>query len=298
MMAHTHLERAAAYMKQGARPLERARYEWEFEAGSVEAVLDALRAYQNKDGGFGHGLEPDIRLKDSSVIATTTALQIMSDLQLDPEHPMVAEAIRYLLDVYDTGKQGWEIVPYHVDQAPHAPWWNYRDLYDGWGNPNLEIVGYLYEFPHGPLEFREKITEHAVQYMLERSPLNEFHELLCALRMIERMPDEDLAQVLPKVDEMVSSCVSTDSSQWKQYVLTPLQIVRDEDSRYFSQFQEYIQTNLKHLMSNQQADGAWHPVWSWGQHEEAWEEAKQEWKGLLTLDAIRSLKRFEAYWTA
>lgn len=215
-------------------------------------------------------------------------------MKLDPEHPMITGAIRYLLDVYNTGKQGWDIVPYHVDQAPHAPWWEYREIYDGWGNPNLEIVGWLYHFPHGPLEFREKITEHAVQYLLERSPLNDAHELLCALRMLEYVPEEIAEQVIPQVDEMLTRCVSTDPDKWKEYVLMPLQVVNTPEARYYPLLKESIRDNIEHLLVEQQKDGAWHPVWNWGQHEEEWEQAKEEWKGILTLDAIRSLKRFGA----
>ena len=40
------------------------------------------RFFQNDDGGFGHGLEPDLRLAGSSVIVTTVALQHLRVLAL------------------------------------------------------------------------------------------------------------------------------------------------------------------------------------------------------------------------
>ena len=47
------------WMHRNARPLDLARWQYHFESGSAEAVLQSLSAYQNEDGGFGHGLEVD-----------------------------------------------------------------------------------------------------------------------------------------------------------------------------------------------------------------------------------------------
>ncbi|MCG7409080.1 hypothetical protein MH117_16805 [Paenibacillus sp. ACRRX] len=283
---------AVLFLKQEARPLERVLYEWEFEAGSVEAVIEQLALFQNKDRGFGKALEPDIRMNNSSVIATTVALQTMSYVNLPVEHPLAADAITYLLDAYQTGKQGWNIVPDEVDEHPRAPWWDYRDIYDGWGNPNLEIVGYLYEYPHVAMEFREKITEHAVQYLLDRSPLNEFHELLCTLRMAARLPQEELEHIRPQIETMVQQCVVVDPEAWNGYCLTPLQVADSPDSPYYEQFAAILPTNLEFLIRQQQPDGAWHPAWSWGQYESEWPQAKREWQGVLTLQALRTLRAY------
>lgn len=286
------MEQAVHYLKHRARPLERALFEWEFEEGSLEQVVEQLAAFQNKDQGFGHGLEPDIRMASSSIITTTVALQIMSHIKLPVEHPLVQGAMTYILDQYDTGKQGWEIVPHHIDEAPHAPWWTYRELDNGWGNPNLELVGYFYEFPYGPIEFRASITEHAVQYMTEESPLKEFHELLCALRLADRVPSEVLEPMQAAIDQMVGQCVQLDPAKWQEYCLTPLDVIENKSSRYYEQMKGSLAANVEHLLAQQQDDGAWHPRWSWGQHEEAWLQAKEEWKGVLTLNAMRSLRTF------
>lgn len=46
------------WMHRNARPLDLARWQYHFESGSAEAVLQSLSAYQNEDGGFGHGWRP------------------------------------------------------------------------------------------------------------------------------------------------------------------------------------------------------------------------------------------------
>ncbi|MFB5759843.1 hypothetical protein [Paenibacillus medicaginis] len=69
LLTRSEFERAAAFMKHEARSLERALFEYEFESGSFHAVLTELKIYQNEDGGFGNGLEPDLRCPESSALA-------------------------------------------------------------------------------------------------------------------------------------------------------------------------------------------------------------------------------------
>jgi hypothetical protein len=70
-------EQAKIFLNSKARKLERALFEFEFENGSKENVVDELKAYQNEDGGFGNGLEPDFRCKESSALATAIGLHYL-----------------------------------------------------------------------------------------------------------------------------------------------------------------------------------------------------------------------------
>ena len=47
------------FVLQRARPIDYARWCFEFEGASSDLVLDILSQYQNGDGGFGHALEAD-----------------------------------------------------------------------------------------------------------------------------------------------------------------------------------------------------------------------------------------------
>jgi hypothetical protein len=60
--------------------------------------------------------------------------------------------------------------------------------------------------------------------------------------------------------------------------------------------QDEVQLNLDHEVENQKEDGAWHPFWSWdNEYTKAWEIAKQEWKGVLTLKTLLSLKAYDRF---
>lgn len=55
------IAQASEFMRTNARLLDRRRFELLFANGSAEAALAALSGYANPDGGFGYGLEPDLR---------------------------------------------------------------------------------------------------------------------------------------------------------------------------------------------------------------------------------------------
>jgi len=107
-----------------ARPLEKAQYQFQFENGSPLDVINELKAFQNFDGGFGHGIEPDFHLPSSTPMATTVALQILETLPESAEkESMIRKAFTYFLTNYSYDRQGWFAVTEEVNKFPHAPWW-------------------------------------------------------------------------------------------------------------------------------------------------------------------------------
>lgn len=73
------IDRSAAenFIWSTARLVDRHRYALLFEDGPAEAVVEALRGYRNPDGGFGHGLEPDLRCPSSQPAPTLYALEML-----------------------------------------------------------------------------------------------------------------------------------------------------------------------------------------------------------------------------
>ena len=94
-------DRVRQFLKTRARPLERALFEHLFEAAPAESVIAELAHYQNKDGGFGRALEPDLRTPSSSALATGIGLGTLKELGCSADHPMVRQAVSYLLATFD-----------------------------------------------------------------------------------------------------------------------------------------------------------------------------------------------------
>ena len=70
---------AAGFVAASARVLDQRRFQRLFEDGPAAPVRDAVAAYRNEDGGFGHALEPDGRAPDSQAAAVEMALRIMNE---------------------------------------------------------------------------------------------------------------------------------------------------------------------------------------------------------------------------
>ncbi len=75
------IDRAAAeqFIWASARLLDRHRYAMLFAGAPAEPVVEALSGYRNADGGFGHGLEPDLRCPSSQPAPTLYALEILNE---------------------------------------------------------------------------------------------------------------------------------------------------------------------------------------------------------------------------
>ena len=283
---------AVTYMKTNARSLERALYEYSFEGGAVDEVVRQLLKYQNPDGGFGHGLEPDLRTPHSSALATTHALAILKNLPSNEKALELAHrALGFLADTYQADRVGWEIIPRIAEEAPRAIWWTYNGFDAYWGNPNADIVAYFMDYQTSfPYEKLETVKRQALHYLLHESELTEMHEMLCYLNLNERLHEEEQLAIEQKLNQFLDQCVMTGEQQG--YGARPLQVAGSPQSRYTSRYADHLPAELDGLMDEQGEDGAWAPNWTWHQYEEEWEQAREEWKGILTLQALRTLHAY------
>ena len=79
-------------------------------------------------------MEPDIRTSASSAIATTVGFQVLREIRAPARsRTLVRKGIEYFVATYDESRQVWPIIPPEVDEAPHAPWWNYENSVETFG---------------------------------------------------------------------------------------------------------------------------------------------------------------------
>src|SRR5260370_30031338 len=70
---------AAAFIAANARVIDRRRFARLFGDDDAQPVRDAVAAYRNEDGGFGHPPEPDCRAPGSQPPAAQMAPRIMDE---------------------------------------------------------------------------------------------------------------------------------------------------------------------------------------------------------------------------
>ena len=284
-------------MDQG-RALDQRRFEFHFEAGSANAVLAALASYQNDDGGFGNSLEPDIRTSASSAITTTVGFQILREIRAPVDHTLVRKGIEYFVATYDESRQVWPIIPPEVDEAPHAPWWNYENSAATFGqflvNPRAEIVGYLHEFGDGvPPKLLKPLAATVLEHLDSPSDEMEMHDILCLARLAETgaLPNRD--KVWEKLARAAAPRLPQNAEQLTGYVLKPLWLVSSPESPLAAEFKNEVEMNLDFEIEQQGEDGSWSPNFSWGdRYPEVWQTAKKEWQSRFTVDTLKMLRDF------
>ena len=114
------LQAARQFIESGARVLERRQLAVLLDNGPVEPVLTALAAYQNRDGGFGHALEPDVRCPDSQPAAALAALDVLTDINAT-RASMVTEIADWIATIAHPDGGIPTVLP-SADGHPHAPW--------------------------------------------------------------------------------------------------------------------------------------------------------------------------------
>ncbi len=112
---------AAAFIAANARVIDRRRFERLFGDDDARPVRDAVAAYRNDDGGFGHALEPDCRAPGSQSLAVEMALRIMDETDAWDE-TLVRGACDWLAAVAPA-EGGVAFVEPTLAGWPHAPWW-------------------------------------------------------------------------------------------------------------------------------------------------------------------------------
>jgi hypothetical protein len=87
--------------------------------------------------------------------------------------------------------------------------------------------------------------------------------------------------------------VSRDPAKWSSYCTPPLKIAPSPQSLTVDILAADVQIHLDYLIEHQSPTGNWEPNWSWfGFYPKEWEQAKVEWQGVLTMEALYSLQAY------
>jgi hypothetical protein len=119
------LAAAAAFLAGSARVLDRRRFALLFDGGDPAAVLAAVDGYRNPDGGYGWGLEPDLRSGTSQPGGALHALEAFADTA-----PLATPRARELCDWLDAVSLPDGGLPFALpvpDPAACAPFWASAD---------------------------------------------------------------------------------------------------------------------------------------------------------------------------
>jgi hypothetical protein len=280
---------ADRFLLNQARLLERRLFATCFLGQAAAGVVDALRGYQNQDGGFGHALEPDKRCPASLPVDVETAFQALATAST-VDHDMVTRACDFLARAAEEAGAGGAVplaFPV-IESYPRAAHWTEWTYQPGL-NPTAGLVGLLYQLGVDH-PWRSAGAAYCWQQLDSGGLPGDAHALKEILVFLEHVPDRDragrhAAALAPHLAGIPLFHLDPDAPG---YGLSPLDIAPQATSRWRALFTDaQIGAHLDRLQRNQQADGGWPIIW-----EPPSPAAVSEWRGVVTLGALRTLTSY------
>jgi hypothetical protein len=283
-MTSADFEAAAQFLASTGRVLDRRRFGRLFGTDGPEPVRDAVAAYRNPDGGFGHALEPDGRCPGSQPLAIALALATLDEAGawdddlvqgacgwLERHAPAAGGAV-----AFDPSIEGW----------PHAPWW----APEAGQPPSMSTTGLLAGALHAR-RVRHPWLDRATELMwtmISELTATSPYDMRGVMYFLDRVPDRDRAgkafgQCGPLI--LDQGLVTLDPAAPGE-IHTPLDFAPLPGSLARRLFRpDVIEAHLDHLAAAQQDDGGW--IFNWP----AWSPAAAaDWRGSITVDALRLLR--------
>ncbi|TET58166.1 MAG: hypothetical protein E3J52_09100 [Promethearchaeota archaeon] len=162
-LSKNQVKKIKDFVFKNGRLLERNLFLYFFENGNKDAVIKALLAYQNLDGGFGNGIEPDLLCPDSTAIGAETAMYIL-DLLEYVDNEITDHLFAWIIK--EQNEEGYiNHPPKNLYNYPFQEWWSNPDdlrifalsgFLKKWGLKDatfFEKVKYFYSNSSLPNEF-------------------------------------------------------------------------------------------------------------------------------------------------
>lgn len=284
------IDAAAAFLATHGRVLDRRRFEFLFGAGDAGAVLAAVDGYRNADGGYGWGLEPDLRAPESQPGSALHALEVFAEAGPTPRAVEVCDWLSRV-SLADGG------VPFALpvaDPAGCAPLWTDADS----RRSSLQSTAFLAGVAHRVAVRDARVAEHpwlaaATRYCftsiaaLEDAP--HAIALSFAIGFLDAVHDthdeaaplfDKLASFVPP-DGLVPVAGGSEGETMRPINFAPLP--GRPARRLFSA--DVIDADLARLAAAQEADGGWRVDFA------AYSPAAElEWRGYATVAAASLLR--------
>lgn len=285
-----NLPLATSFMATHARTLDRRRLELPLGDGDAAGVLAALDGYRNPDGGYGWGLEPDLRSAESQPTAGMHAFEVLAEVA--PATTPHAVDLCDWLQRHSLADGGLPFTVPVTDPMGCAPFWTQADT----TTSSLQMTGQVAATAHLVARHDPSVAGRPWLASATRWCLDAIHaidatphayELLFALRFLDAaagaVPEAAslLGELRQHVPDDGSMPVAGGGEGERVHLLDfapdagPLRSLFPADA---------VAADLDRLAVLQQPDGGW--VVDFASFSPA---AALEWRGYATVGAVRSL---------
>ncbi|MDO8189365.1 hypothetical protein Q5424_25825 [Conexibacter sp. JD483] len=300
----TDIAAADSFLATHARVLERHRLALLLgRPGAAAAVVASVGAYRNADGGFGWGLEPDLRAAGSQPAGAYSAFELFAELAEHADPAADAEALAAaralatgLADWADTVALDGGALPFSLagaaDAPGTAPWWAGADP----AEPSLHITAGILRLAHlSGLAGDHPWVEAATVWTLEQvaasdgPPPGGGYTLAFVLGLLDALaPERPAAQAEL---ERMAALVPADGAlrpggEDDDERLRPLRVSPSPRRPLRALMPaEAIAADLAALAQEQREDGGWTVDFP-----SSSPAAAVEWRGIATIEALTLLR--------
>jgi hypothetical protein len=281
------IDKASDFMATHARLLDRRRFEVLTGECDRDALLAALNAYRNPDGGYGHGLEPDLRSRTSQTGPALHAFEVFEELA-----PVTAPEAVALCDWLESVTLPDGGIPFALpipDPAGSAPFWAGADTQAS----SLQITAVVAAMAHRVAVHDEAVATHpwldrATRFCLDAiRKKDELHalELAFAIWLADAIEDGETLRLLGR--HIPENGLVHVQGGLEDEMMRPLDFAPYPGRPARGLFKEdIVQAELRRLEEQQQDDGGWRV--DFASYSPA---AELEWRGYTTVKAVSILTR-------
>lgn len=281
------------------RDLEVALYNYYFLNDERVNITYALSLYQNEDGGFGHGLEPDNTNPNSTNFQTSYALELLVNSGFNKDNLdeftnlLVNQAVEYLKKQLKDDL--WVATDESNNDFNCAIWWKHNDENLFFENPTVSILGTLLVLLDEKDSFYQTVVKLALKYQayFMTSEVKEKHLIACYMYLYQGLKHSNLIKDFLMYDKLSNDIKNSidDKSTWGNgYQTTPFSYPIYNDNYKLSD--ELINDNLAFLAETYKGN-YWDINFTWGNEDDGFDVQSIKWQAVITINYLRLIDKYQ-----
>lgn len=284
--------KARDFILCNARMVERRLFDYHFQGGSSEGVYHAVYAYRNRDGGLGHGMEPDTASPESQPLFTIMGLEALDEAGCLNREMIQTDFMPYFQSVTtESGGVPWMLSP--TSDYPRAEHFESLEI-RGALSTTAPLLGFLEKYQVASTWKHD--AEAFVWKDLQRIGKKHVFCFLCIPRRMlfldycaDRVRAEQaITDLMGWIGEDGVLCKDRKNENWGLYgspnSLTYASSPGATLSKAFTK--EEVDLDLDEMIRRQCSDGRWANPYG------LTEGMKLEWAGIQTLSTLKILKAY------
>lgn len=292
----TQLTKMDEWMRSNARSYDLAKWDYLFNGGSKDAIVEEMLKYQNADGGMGSGFEADVICPLSAAIPTAESIFQAYEYGLDFDSEWMKRILSYFENNVQDIPKYWEDCPKEAMDYPHAPWWNYAPCTVFNPNPCAVVASAFVRYgTDSQKELGYKIAGDCLKLLVSTDFCGD-HDTLNIQALVEQLIaiDSPLVtdDVMVAMRKRILENTCFDVSKYNSYYFTPLDYVSSPDSIWYDTVGHGIEQTIDFWLDNINEQGVWTPNFSWGVDSDVSRQVTKNWTGYITVKRAKILHNF------